>query len=228
MRTSSNPVCAVAHMSVAMGAICGGPSSACAPSYICSAALRVQAGWYVLVCAESNRPSPRLRVIIYQWSAVAISVVVGSRKEGKKPMISKVAAAGAVLALLIAVSGCNHTAPPPNLVPSPPSAAAPATPPAESQAATPSGSARSPGLAEETGREVGAILDDATITAKVMAALFQAPDVKGLDVKVETDKAVVQLSGFVANQAQIDKAVEVAKGVHGVREVQNKMSLKAG
>lgn len=93
---------------------------------------------------------------------------------------------------------------------------------------TPSSSARSPGPAEATGREVGEALDDATITAKVKTALLQAPDVKGLDVKVETDKAVVQLSGFVASQAQIDKAVEVAKGVRGVREVQNKMSVKPG
>ena len=104
----------------------------------------------------------------------------------------------------------------------------PTAPPAEPQAATPSGSARSPGPAEEAGREVGEALDDATITTKVKAALLQAPDVKGLDVKVETDKAVVQLSGFVASQAQIDKAVEVAKGVRGVREVQNKMSVKPG
>jgi hyperosmotically inducible protein len=92
----------------------------------------------------------------------------------------------------------------------------------------PSSSARAPGPAEAAGREVGEALDDATITAKVKAALLQAPDVKGLDVGVETDKAVVQLSGFVASQAQIDKAVEVAKGVHGVREVQNKMSVKPG
>ncbi len=92
----------------------------------------------------------------------------------------------------------------------------------------PSSPARSPGPAEATGREVGEALDDATITAKVKAALLQAPDVKGLDVGVETDKAVVQLSGFVASQAQIDKAVEVAKGVRGVREVQNKMSVKPG
>ncbi len=143
-------------------------------------------------------------------------------------MIFKPAAAGAVLALMFSVSGCNQTAPPPNIVPSPPSAATPTAPPAESQATTPSSSARSPGPAEETGREVGEALDDATITAKVKAALLQAPDVKGLDVKVETDKAVVQLSGFVASQAQIDKAVEVAKGVRGVREVQNKMSVKPG
>ena len=141
-------------------------------------------------------------------------------------MIPKLAAAGAVLALIFAVSGCNQTAPPPNIAPSSPSAATPTAPPAESEATTPSSSARSPGPAEATGREVGEALDDATITTKVKAALLQAADVKGLDVKVETDKAVVQLSGFVASQAQIDRAVELAKSVSGVREVQNKMSVK--
>lgn len=143
-------------------------------------------------------------------------------------MISRLGAVGAALAAMFAVSGCNQTAPPPNIVPSPPSAPAPSGAPAESQAATPSSSARSQGPAEEAGRKVGEVLDDATITAKVKAALLQAPDVKGLDVKVETDKAVVQLSGFVANQVQIDKAVELAKGVSGVREVQDKMSVKPG
>jgi hypothetical protein len=142
-------------------------------------------------------------------------------------MIFKPAAVGAVLALMLATSGCNQTAPSPN-TPSPPSAATPTAPPAEFQATTPSSSARTPGPAEATGREVGEALDDTTITAKVKAALFQAPDVKGLDVKVETVKAVVQLSGFVTSQLQIDKAVEVAKGVRGVRDVQNKMSVKPG
>jgi hyperosmotically inducible protein len=85
---------------------------------------------------------------------------------------------------------------------------------------------RSLGPAEKVGLEVGEVVDDATITTKVKAALLQAPDVKGLDVKVETDMAVVQLSGFVASQAQIDKAVELAKGISGVREVQNEMSVK--
>jgi hyperosmotically inducible protein len=143
-------------------------------------------------------------------------------------MIFKPAVAGAVVVLTVGVFGCNQTAPPPSSAPSPPSVATPAAPPAESQATTSSSPARSPGPAEATGREVGEALDDATITAKVKTALLQAPDVKGLDVKVETDKAVVQLSGFVASQAQIDRAVEVAKGVRGVREVQNKMSVKPG
>ena len=143
-------------------------------------------------------------------------------------MIFKPAAVGAVLALMFAASGCNQTTPPPDVAPNPPSAATPGAPPAESQMTTPSSSARSPGPAEAPGREVGEALDDATITTKVKAALLQAPDVKGLVVRVETDKAVVQLSGFVASQAQIDRAMEVAKGVRGVRDVQNKMSVKPG
>ena len=126
-------------------------------------------------------------------------------------MISKPAAAGAVLALMFVASGCDQTSSPPSIGRNPPSEAPPTVPLAESQATAPASSARSPGVAEATGREVGETLDDAAITARVMSALFQAPDVKVLDVKVETDKAV-----------------EVAKGVPGVREVQNKMSVKPG
>jgi len=37
-----------------------------------------------------------------------------------------------------------------------------------------------------------------------------------------------QRNGYVASQAQIDKATEVAKGVRGVGEVQNKMSVEPG
>jgi osmotically-inducible protein OsmY len=49
-----------------------------------------------------------------------------------------------------------------------------------------------------------------------------------LDVTVEADTAVVQLSGVVASQAQIDNDAAVAMGVRGGREVQNKMSVKPG
>ena len=41
-----------------------------------------------------------------------------------------------------------------------------------------------------------------------------------------TRKTEVQLSGFVNNQGQIDRAVEVAGGVAGVTKVGNDMSLK--
>jgi hyperosmotically inducible protein len=88
--------------------------------------------------------------------------------------------------------------------------------------------APAPGPAERAGRAIGEQLDDATLTAKVKAALLQAPDVKGMQINVDSDRGAVQLSGFVENQTQIDKAVQIAKGVSGVREVHNKMTIKAG
>lgn len=73
---------------------------------------------------------------------------------------------------------------------------------------------------------MGTDIDDSTITTKVKAALLADADVKGLDIKVETRKGEVYLSGFVDNQAQMDRAVTVAKGVEGVKNVDNKMTLK--
>jgi osmotically-inducible protein OsmY len=45
-------------------------------------------------------------------------------------------------------------------------------------------------------------------------------------VNVETFKGVVQLSGFVNSQADINKAVAVASDVGGVKSVKNGMQLK--
>lgn len=73
---------------------------------------------------------------------------------------------------------------------------------------------------------VGAEIDDSAITTKVKAALLADEDVKGLDIKVETRKGEVQLSGFVDNQTQIDRAITVTRGVEGVKNVDNKMNLK--
>ena len=39
-------------------------------------------------------------------------------------------------------------------------------------------------------------------------------------------KGVVQLSGFVRSQADIDQAVQVARGVAGVKSVKNAMRIK--
>ena len=73
---------------------------------------------------------------------------------------------------------------------------------------------------------VGTDIDDAAITTKVKSALLADADVKGSDIKVETRKGEVQLSGFVDNQGQIDRAIAVTKGVEGVKKVDNKMSVK--
>lgn len=73
---------------------------------------------------------------------------------------------------------------------------------------------------------MGTDIDDSTITTKVKAALLADEDVKGLDIQVETRKGEVQLSGFVDSQAQMDRAITVARGVEGVTNVDNKMTLK--
>lgn len=72
----------------------------------------------------------------------------------------------------------------------------------------------------------GEYLDDTAITAKVKTAVLNEPTLKSAEINVETFKGVVQLTGFVSSQANINKAVEVARGVGGVKSVKNDMRLK--
>ncbi len=72
----------------------------------------------------------------------------------------------------------------------------------------------------------GEYVDDAAITTKVKAAIFNEPGLKSAEINVETFQGVVQLSGFVSTQASISRAAEVARGVHGVKSVKNDMRLK--
>jgi hyperosmotically inducible protein len=72
----------------------------------------------------------------------------------------------------------------------------------------------------------GEYVDDTVITTKVKAAIFNEPSLKSAEINVETFKGTVQLSGFVSSRADINKAVEVARGVKGVTSVKNDMRLK--
>ena len=72
----------------------------------------------------------------------------------------------------------------------------------------------------------GQYVDDTAITAKVKKDIFDEPSLKSAEINVETFKGVVQLSGFVGSQANINTAVVVARNVTGVTAVTNKMSVK--
>lgn len=74
--------------------------------------------------------------------------------------------------------------------------------------------------------EAGQYVTDAAITAKVKTALIAEKNLKSLDVNVETQNGVVQLSGFVVSSAQVDQAEDIAKRVKGVKEVKNDLRLK--
>jgi osmotically-inducible protein OsmY len=72
----------------------------------------------------------------------------------------------------------------------------------------------------------GEYFDDSVITTKVKTAIFREPSLKSAEINVETFKGTVQLSGFVNSREDINKAVEVARGVTGVKSVRNDMRLK--
>ena len=78
-----------------------------------------------------------------------------------------------------------------------------------------------------TGTTVGTEIDDSIITAKVKSKLLADQDIKGFDLKVETHKGDVLLSGFVDNQAQIDHAIMITRSIEGVKNVDNKVGLKS-
>jgi osmotically-inducible protein OsmY len=83
------------------------------------------------------------------------------------------------------------------------------------------------GCASTTTREsIGEYVDDGVITGKVKAAVLKEPTLSSSEINVETFKGRVQLSGFVSSQADIDRAVEVARGVGGVTSVKNDMLVK--
>jgi osmotically-inducible protein OsmY len=80
--------------------------------------------------------------------------------------------------------------------------------------------------ATATTEGTGGYVDDSVITTKVKAAILEAPNLKSAEINVETFKGVVQLSGFVGTQENINSAVMVAKNVKGVTSVKNDMRLK--
>ena len=67
----------------------------------------------------------------------------------------------------------------------------------------------------------GEYVDDSLITTKVKAAFAADPLVKATEVKVETFKGTVQLSGFVDSRESAQRAVEIARGIKGVQSVKN-------
>jgi osmotically-inducible protein OsmY len=81
-------------------------------------------------------------------------------------------------------------------------------------------------VSTSTQEGTGEYLDDSVITAKVKTSIFNESSLKSSEINVETFKGVVQLSGFVNSQSDINRAVEVASTVGGVKSVRNDMRIK--
>ena len=80
--------------------------------------------------------------------------------------------------------------------------------------------------ATATRESTGEYVDDAAITTKVKGEFVRDPIVKALDVKVETFKGIVQLSGFVDSAQQKARAEQIARNTPGVQGVQNNIAIK--
>ena len=75
---------------------------------------------------------------------------------------------------------------------------------------------------ERTAKET---LNDQFLTSAVKTKLIATADVPALDINVDTFKGEVTLRGALKNQTAIDKAIEAAWAVNGVKNVQSKLVL---
>ncbi len=72
----------------------------------------------------------------------------------------------------------------------------------------------------------GGAVGDSAVTAKVKTALLADDNVKGLRIDVDTSDGVVTLNGNADTQANMARAETVAKGIDGVKSVQNRLTVK--
>ncbi len=75
-------------------------------------------------------------------------------------------------------------------------------------------------------RPVETQVDDAGITAKINQKYIEDPDLKTLNIDVDTYEGRVTLTGVVANEERRSKAGELAAGVEGVVSVSNQLQVK--
>ena len=80
-------------------------------------------------------------------------------------------------------------------------------------------------VAREGARETRNVLTDGGLTAKVKTALVAAQGVNGTAVDVDTSGGVVTLSGNLPDRAQVDRAIQVAREVDGVKSVESKLKV---
>lgn len=75
-------------------------------------------------------------------------------------------------------------------------------------------------------QSTGEAIDDHAISMRVHSALANDAEYKYEGVDVKTFKGTAQLSGFVETGAQKSRAATIAKGVEGVKDVENSITVK--
>ncbi len=74
--------------------------------------------------------------------------------------------------------------------------------------------------------QVKPVSADASITTQVEHAIGRDPFLRSMQIKVETQSGVVNLTGFVRSLDDIAKAGDIARAVSGVSAVRNGLRLE--
>jgi hyperosmotically inducible protein len=77
----------------------------------------------------------------------------------------------------------------------------------------------------ENAKKSGTYLDDSALTAKIKAEILSDPLLKVSQISVTTTNGVVTLTGVVASQQNIDRAMEIARS-QNVKSVENRLAVK--
>lgn len=78
---------------------------------------------------------------------------------------------------------------------------------------------------ENAAEKTGEVLTDAAITSEVKTKFLAEPGVSGLNINVDTTNGVVTLTGTVKSQAEMNKAMTVARDSKGVKRVVNHLRV---
>lgn len=93
---------------------------------------------------------------------------------------------------------------------------------AQAQTATQDAKDKTRAAADQTGD----VITDAAITSAVKTKLLGDPDVKGLNIDVDTTNGVVTLTGVVHTAAERAEALRLARETKGVKNVKNVLKLE--
>ncbi|MEY2897836.1 MAG: hypothetical protein RL669_2105 [Pseudomonadota bacterium] len=123
---------------------------------------------------------------------------------------------GGVLLAAIALAGCNRQEPPTT-------AGQKLDTAIEKTKDTTQDATKSAG---DAARATGTAINDTAITAAVKGKLAADPDLKMLDISVETTAGRTVLQGTAPNSASRDRATTLAAAVSGVSDVDNRLTVK--
>lgn len=73
---------------------------------------------------------------------------------------------------------------------------------------------------------VGQFVDDATVTTRVKSRFARDDQVSAMNINVDTNNGVVQLSGYAGSEAEKSRAAEIAGQVPDVKSVQNNIVVR--